>query len=243
MAKFPTTRHSAVEALKSSDQEGRIRAYHVVLDCYWKPAYKYIRVKWGESPEDAEDLTQGFFAVAFEKKYLERYDPSQARFSAFLRVCIDRYVANQQKYKSRLKRSGANKDVSLDFALAESEIALNPKSQELTVEEFFDREWVRSLVALAVASLEHECDERERTVHFALFKRYNLENTSEAETVSYETLAEEFGLTTTTITNYLASIRRDFRRILLDHLREMTATETEYRQEARRLFGIEINPN
>ena len=86
--RFPTTRQSAVEALKSSDKDGRTRAYHTILDCYWKPAYKYIRVRWQESPEDAEDLTQGFFAVAFEKRYLERYDPSQARFSAFLRSLL-----------------------------------------------------------------------------------------------------------------------------------------------------------
>jgi len=238
--RFPTTRQSAVEALKSSDKDGRTRAYHTILDCYWKPAYKYIRVRWQESPEDAEDLTQGFFAVAFEKRYLERYDPSQARFSAFLRVCIDRYIANQHKYATRHKRSGATKDVPLDFELAESEICLYPISQELTMEEFFDREWVRSLVTLAVASLEHECKERGRTVHLFLFRRYDLEDASEADAVTYNTLADETGLTPTTVTNYLASIRRDFRRILLSHLREMTATDSEYRQEARRLFGIEI---
>jgi RNA polymerase sigma factor (sigma-70 family) len=241
MAKrFPTTRHSAVEALRSSDQDGRARAYHTVLDCYWKPAYKYIRVRWQVSPENAEDLTQGFFAVALEKKYLERYDPSQSRFSAFLRVCIDRYVANQRKYTTRQKRSGTTRDVPLDFELAESEISLYPIPRELTMEEFFDREWVRSLVTLAIASLEHECEQRARTVHLSLFRRYDLQKANESDAVSYKSLADEFGLTTTTVTNYLASIRRDFRRILLSHLQEMTATDSEYRHEARRLFGIDI---
>jgi RNA polymerase sigma-70 factor (ECF subfamily) len=241
MAKrFPTTRHSAVEALRSSDQDGRVRAYHTVLDCYWKPAYKYIRVRWQESPENAEDLTQGFFAVALEKKYLERYDPSQSRFSAFLRVCIDRYIANQRKYATRQKRSGTTRDVPLDFELAESEISLYPSPRELTMEEFFDREWVRSLVTLAIASLEHECEQRARTVHLSLFRRYDLQEANESDAVSYKSLADEFGLTTTTVTNYLASIRRDFRRILLSHLHEMTANDSEYRHEARRLFGIDI---
>ena len=94
--------------------------------------------------------------------------------------------------------------------------------------------------SLAVASLEHECKERGRTVRLFLFRRYDLEDASEADAVTYNTLADETGLTPTTVTNYLASIRRDFRRILLSHLREMTATDSEYRQEARQLFGIEI---
>ena len=130
MAKrFPTTRLSAIEALKSSDQEGRARAYDTILACYWKPAYKYIRLKWNESPENAEDLTQGFFAIAFEKKYLERYDAAQARFSAFLRVCIDRFVGNQHKFDTRIKRAATNR-VPVDFDVAESELALNKTAED-----------------------------------------------------------------------------------------------------------------
>ena len=186
-----------------------------------------------------KNLTQGFFAIAFEKKYLERYDAAQARFSAFLRVCIDRFVGNQHKFDTRIKRAATNR-VPVDFDVAESELALNKTAEDLSMEEFFDREWVRSLVGRTLLELERECLDRGKTVHFSLFKRYNLDETQGNTEVSYKTLADEFGLTTVTVTNYLASVRRDFRRILLQHLREITASEAEYRQEARRLFGMEL---
>jgi DNA-directed RNA polymerase specialized sigma24 family protein len=240
MAKrFPTTRLSAVEALKDPDQESRTRAYDTILNCYWKPAYKYIRLKWNASPDDAEDLTQGFFAIAFEKKYLERYDVEQARFSAFLRVCIDRFIANQLKFTRRVKRHPVGQ-LPLDFDSAESEIALNKTAADLSMEEFFEREWVRSLVERSITDLKRECISQHKPVHFSLFKRYNLDETFGDDTVSYKTLANEFGLSTVTVTNYLASVRRDFRRILLQNLRDITASASEYRQEARRLFGMEL---
>ncbi|HUQ93453.1 MAG TPA: hypothetical protein VM120_17355 [Bryobacteraceae bacterium] len=65
--KFPLTRHSAIEFTRSQDTGVRERAYSVILAGYWKPAYKYIRVQWNRSNEDAKDLTQAFFAAALEK--------------------------------------------------------------------------------------------------------------------------------------------------------------------------------
>ena len=65
---FPTTRRSVVLALGSGDAAERERAFDTLLAIYWKPLYKYLRVAWTRSPEDAEDLTQGFFARAFEKE-------------------------------------------------------------------------------------------------------------------------------------------------------------------------------
>ena len=86
--RFPVTRQSAITALKSADQSARASAYDAVLACYWKPTYKLIRLKWQLSREAAEDLTQGFFATAFEKKYFERYDPELARFHTFLQKVL-----------------------------------------------------------------------------------------------------------------------------------------------------------
>jgi DNA-directed RNA polymerase specialized sigma24 family protein len=70
-----------------------------------------------------------------------------------------------------------------------------------------------------------------------LFERYDLEDADERR-LSYEQLAREFGLSVTDVTNHLAFARREFRRIALEKLREMTATEEEFRREASALFGL-----
>ncbi|HYI11178.1 MAG TPA: hypothetical protein VEK57_19125, partial [Thermoanaerobaculia bacterium] len=78
IAPFPTTRRSVVLALSSADAAERTRAFDTLVGCYWKPLYKYARVAWRRSREDAEDLTQGFFARAFEKESLASYDAAKA---------------------------------------------------------------------------------------------------------------------------------------------------------------------
>lgn len=238
-AHFPVTQQSAICALRSADQAARAAAYDAVLACYWKPTYKLIRLKWSVSPEAAEDLTQGFFATAFEKRFFEQYDPQLARFHTFLRTCLERYVMNQQKYEHRLRRAGDKVALSLDFEGAEEEFAGYQTSQDISQDEFLYREWVRSLLELAVEALREECSTRGRGVHFELFEAYDLEDNLYGQ-VTYQSLALKHGLTTTTVTNYLASVRRDFRRLVLTRLRELTADDDEFRAEARHLLGVEF---
>jgi RNA polymerase sigma factor (sigma-70 family) len=228
---FPTTRRSIVLALSSADAEERTRAFETLVGCYWKPLYKYARVAWHRLREDAEDLTQSFFTRAFEKESLGAYDPEKASFRTFLRLLFDRYVSNEWKAGQRLKRGGG--EIHLDFESAEAEIGRD-SSQSATPEEYFQREWVRSVFALAVERLRVRCESEGKQAQFAIFELYDLD---EDRGVSYRDLAIRFGIPETQVTNYLAATRRRFREIVLDALREVTATEQEFRSEARALLG------
>jgi DNA-directed RNA polymerase specialized sigma24 family protein len=231
--KFPVTNHSAISNARSDDQLIRRRAFDTILASYWKPAYKYIRLKWHAGNEDAKDLTQGFFAHAFEKNYFAAYDARKASFQTFLRTCLDGFVANERKAGARLKRGGDH--YHLDFAAAEDELATHASSSSLSPEDYFHREWVRWMFTLSVEAFRQRCADLDRTVHFQLFERYDLSD----DKVSYASLANEFGLDTATVNNYLAAARRDFRRVVLEKLREITATDEEFRAEARSLLGVE----
>ncbi len=236
--RFPPTRHSAIIAARSEDPEVRQRAFETIVAGYWKPAYKYIRIKWQSSNEDAKDLTQGFFTTAIEKNYFASYDRSKASFQTFLRTCLDGFVANQRKSAQRQKRGGGLEHLSLDFSAAESELSLQVNVSGITPEELFHREWVRSVFSMAIEELQKHYAEKGSAVHYELFERYDL---SEDETrVSYASLAKHYDLATTEVTNYLAATRREFRKRVLGKLQEMTATEEEFRTEARSLLGVEI---
>jgi hypothetical protein len=89
--------------------------------------------------------------------------------------------------------------------------------------------------AIAVDRLRDELDRRGKSIHFLLFQSYDLDDAK----LSYKDLAERHGIPATDVTNYLALARREFRRILLDLLREMTASDREFRAEARALLEIE----
>ena len=236
--KFPVTNHSAIVGARSDDQVVRRRAFDTILASYWKPAYKYIRLKWHADNEDAKDLTQGFFANAFERNHFAAYDAHKASFQTFLRTCLDGFVSNERKAGRRLKRGGDMDHYQLDFASAEDEIASHAAASTLSPEEYFHREWVRWMFTLAVDAFRRRCDESGRAVHFQLFERYDLNDDNRE--VSYASLAKEFGLEQATVNNYLAAARRDFRRIVVEKLREITATDEEFRTEARSLLGIDV---
>jgi RNA polymerase sigma factor (sigma-70 family) len=215
--KFPVTNHSAIVAARSDDEIIRRRAFDTILNSYWKPVYKYVRLKWQASNEDAKDLTQGFFANAFEKNHFASYDAAKASFQTFLRTCLDGFVANERKAGQRLKRGGDMDHYQLDFAAAEDELAAHETASTLTPEEFFHREWVRSMFTIAVEAFRQRCIESGRLVHFQIFERYDLND----DNVSYASLANEFGLDVSTVNNYLAAARRDFRRIVLEKMRDV----------------------
>lgn len=237
--RFPVTNQSAIAAARSEDDVVRQRAFDTILTSYWKPAYKYIRLKWQANNEDAKDLTQGFFANAFEKNYFASYDARKASFQTFLRTCLDGFVANDRKAGKRLKRGGDVNHFQLDFLSAEDEIGMHAANVDLSPEEYFHREWVRWMFTMSVDTLRERCGASGRRLHFQLFEAYDLRDDDDAS-VSYASLAKTFGLEPATVNNYLAATRRDFRRIVLDKLREITATDEEFRTEARSLLGVDV---
>src|ERR1700726_4518907 len=119
---FPATRWSAILAARSKDPAEKSRALEVIVSAYWKPIYKYLRLRWGKPNEEAKDLTQEFFARLIEKDYLSDFNPAKARLRTFLRVCADRFLANGFKAAKRLKRGGGAQHISLDFGAAEAEL-------------------------------------------------------------------------------------------------------------------------
>jgi RNA polymerase sigma factor (sigma-70 family) len=236
---FPVTRWSMIDAVKSHDPAEQTRALDTLFAAYWKPVYKYVRLRWNRPAEDAQDLTQGFFTELLERNLLGKYDPAKSRLRSYLRLCADSFVMNQEKAASRQKRGGKASHVALDFQAAENELAgasIDPASipSPESLEQFFEKEWVRSLFALAVEDLHKVCVERERERTFRLFEAYDLSGDPE---ISYEKLAAEYSIPITDVTNALYWARREFRRIALDRLRELCGSDDEFHREARAVFG------
>ena len=246
LASFPATRHSVVAGLASPDREVRRVAFDALVSAYWRPVYKYVRIKWRADRDDAADLTQEFFARSFERGSLGRFDAKRARFRTFLRVCLDGFMANEHKAAGRIKRGGGLEFVSLDFAAAESELA--DRSATLPGEAasppgadddgLFRQEWVRALFADGVAALRASCDAAGKTTQFLVFERYDLEDDTDGRP-TYAQLAAEFGIPVTQVTNYLAFARRELRRLVLERLHTLCATDEEFRLEARDFLGVD----
>jgi hypothetical protein len=237
--KFPATRWSIVDAARSPRAEEREHALAALCAAYWRPVYKYLRIRWNRPVDDAQDLTQGFFVEILERDLLSRYDPAKSRLRTYLRLCADSFVMNQDKAASRQKRGGHVLHVALDFQKAEGELreqvvepAAIPSPESM--EEFFEKEWIRSLFTLAVEDLRSLCDQRGRANTFLLFEEYDLDGD---QGISYDHLSRKYAVPVTEVTNSLAWARREFRRIAIGRLREICGSDEEFERERLSVFG------
>jgi hypothetical protein len=237
MSDFPATRHSVIERMRGPDADARHQAFGDLVAGYWKAVYKYFRVQWRMSDDDAQELTQAFFTDAYEKQWLARYEPDKARFRTFVRVCADRFVMNARQAASRIKRGGGAEWLRLDFPSAEAELGRRGFAVPPDADGFFQREFVRALFERTLDEVRKEYRGTGREMQLELFERYDIAPDS---VVSYASLAEEFDLTPAQVTNYLAQVRRSFRTHALETLQSLCGSRDEFRREARDLFGLEV---
>jgi RNA polymerase sigma factor (sigma-70 family) len=226
---FPPTRLTLLQRAAAGLGE-RGAALQALADAYWKPVYKYLRLKWSVDADAASDLTQSFFETAIGRDSLAAYDPRRARFRSFLRACLDRHVIDQHRRASAARRGG--KEIHLDFATAESELASSGAPSDPAA--IFDAEWLRHLMQLALERLDAQLGDR-KPIHAKLFREFHIGDAAP----TYAEAAARHGISTSDVTNWLHAARREFRRIALDLLRELTIDDEDFASEARAVFSID----
>jgi RNA polymerase sigma factor (sigma-70 family) len=219
---FPSTHLSLLEAAGSNaalpnDALDRVSAL------YWKPVYRFIRVKFHKNNEDAKDLTQSFFATALQRDFFARFDPAKASFRTYLRMAVERFAATEHAAAKRQKRGGGIEFEPLDDQAASAE----------SPEDVFEREWQRQLFAVALDDLRAHCEACGKRFQFEIFEAYDL---ADADRPSYTDLAARFRVAETAVTNYLAWTRRMLRHFVTERLRGVTAGQRDLRNEMRRLW-------
>lgn len=225
---FPSTQHS----LLTEAATGRApEALAAVAELYWKPVYKHLRLKWRLSNDEAEEITQSAFAALLEEQWLARFDASRGSFRTYLRTCVDGLVMDDRAARARLKRGGGRAALPLDFAAAEREMALADPAPR--PDEVFEREWKRQVLSLAVADLRAACAASGQEERFAVFEAHDL---ASGDRPSYDDLAVAFALPVTQVTNHLAWARREVKRLALARIEATSASASEARADARRLF-------
>ena len=229
VALFPPTLPSAVRGLASDDDTQRARSLATISQVYWTPVYKYLRTRHRQAPALAEDTVQSFFARIVEGTALVGHDPQRGRFRSFLRRAVDHHVIDQHRRRTAARRGGSMPQI--DVGDAERELATNPNTEDV-----FDREWLERVVRLAVERTLEALARRNKPTHADLFRRFHMTD----EAPSYDSVAAELGITTTDVTNWLHVARREFKRVALELLRELTASPEEFADEALHAFGIQV---
>ncbi len=225
---FPTTRYSAVSDLLSGDPERHARSIEVISRAYWKPACKYLRLRWRATPEQAEDLAQSFFETALRRDLLASYEPGRGRFRAFFRTCLDRHAIDHYRKSQAARRGGGAAPLELDEGLHAADGD--------APDAIFEAEWLRHLMQLALDQLDTQLTAAGKPVHAALFRQFHLGD----DAPSYAEAAAQHGISVVDVTNWLHVARKEFRKVALEILGELTLDEDDYAEEAMAVFGIDV---
>jgi RNA polymerase sigma factor (sigma-70 family) len=218
--RFPSTQPSLLDAVTTGLPN---EALERVIALYWKPVYRFIRLKFHKNNEDAKDLTQSFFTSSLQRDFFARFDPGKASFRTYLRMAVERFAAGQHAASRRQKRGG-----DIEFEPVEEQ-AVTSESPE----QVFEREWQRQLFALALEDLRSHCEGCGKQLQFQIFEAYDL---AEDQRPSYAGLAARHCIAESAVTNHLAWARRTLRGFVTQRLRCVTSGERELREEMRRVW-------
>lgn len=167
---FVTTRWSVVLQAGRKSSPHAERALAELCQQYWYPLYAYVRRRVN-SREDAEDLTQGFFAKFLEENYLEGLAAERGKFRAFLLAALKHFLANEWDKAGRQKRGGGVRHLSLDWRQADERFHFEPPDHA-TPDRLFDHEWAMALLGRVIHRLQAECADEGRSELFTQTRGY-----------------------------------------------------------------------
>lgn len=233
--RFPATSWSIVAGARDKGSAEYKRALERLTRLYWKPVYCLIRRSWGQSNEEAKDLTQEFFvSVVLEGGLIDKFTPQRGSFRAFLKTAVTNFMRDAAKAAGRQKRGGDARTLSLqitDFDIGE----IIPDAHALSPEEVFDEAWKNLVLARAVEVTEQRLRSEGKEVYFEIFKRYDL--SADSKDLSYKVLGEQLGLSADTVKNYLTRAREVFRDAVSKVICDYVDNEQDLSIEMRELFG------
>jgi RNA polymerase sigma-70 factor (ECF subfamily) len=200
---------------------------------YWYPLYAFIR-RSGRGEEDAQDLTQEFFARLLEKQWLQDADPHRGKFRTFLLMALKRFLANDWDRSQCLKRGGGGGVVPLDAAGAETRYQ-HEALQALDDHLMFDRRWALTLLEQTLRSLENEWRAAGKADEFAVLKGCL---TSERGKFDCHEAAAEMGSNEGAVRVAVHRLRKRYRELFREEIAHTIADPADVEEEVRHLVNV-----
>jgi RNA polymerase sigma factor (sigma-70 family) len=206
-------------------------ALTTLCETYWYPLYAFLRSR-GSSVEDAQDLTQAFFARVLEKHAFRQANPARGRFRSFLLTSLKNFASNEYDRRTTRKRGGGVPLVPLEFDSAEGRFQLLEPSSHDTPERVFDRQWALTLLNRVLARLKTEMAGHDRESQFERLKTYL---TGDEPQLSYAQTAGDLDMSEGAVKVAVHRLRRRFRDLLRDEIAQTVSSPAEIDDELRHL--------
>jgi len=229
---FVTTHWSVVLTAGRSDSTDARAALEKLCRTYWHPIYAFVRRR-GYSAEDAQDLTQEFFARLLEKNWLGDVDPVKGRFRSFLLASLKHFLANEWDKARAQKRGGGQVLIPIDVKTAETSCGFEP-ADNVTAEKIFERRWALTLLEQVLQRLR---DEYVQSGKWRLFEQLKPTLTEESRSVAYAEIATRLDMTEGAVKVAVHRLRQRYRELLRAEIADTVSSPEEVDEEIRALFA------
>jgi RNA polymerase sigma-70 factor (ECF subfamily) len=216
-----------------SQVSGSKEALAELCKLYWYPLYGHIR-RYGLSPHDAQDLTQGFFLDILEHKALSRADQQKGKFRSFLLASLKNFLSNERQRARCLKRGGQVQFVSVDFSDAEDRYGKEEPAESLTPEKIFDARWALALLSEAKTRLRQEYIDSGKIAIFDSLKGF-VDPVSSNTLPSYEEAAEQLNVGVATVKTLIHRLRKRNTAIVREEIMRTVSDPADLEAESREL--------
>jgi RNA polymerase sigma factor (sigma-70 family) len=231
--RFTATHWSVVLAARGGDSTRARAALEALCRAYWYPLYAFV-CRMGQSPHDAEDSVQGFFALCLEKNYLAAAEEAKGRFRSFLLLALKRFLAKERDKSHARKRGGDQKPIALDGLTAEQRYALEP-AEHLSADKLFERRWALTLLEQVLSRL---CDEQAAAGQREAFEQLKEFLLAGGRGTPYAELAVRLGTSEGAVKVAVHRLRQRYRELLEEEIANTVTSPEEAEEERRYLLAV-----
>ncbi len=229
---FTTTQWSVV-----LDAQGKSPSAEEALEklcrTYWWPLYGFVR-RQGYSPEEAQDLTQGFFAMLLERRDFDAVRREKGRLRSYLLASLKNFLAKAHRRAMTIKRGEGRPLVPLEDLLIRERADLEP-ADTLSADRIYERRWAFTLLEQVLARLE---EEYQVAGNSALFERLKQTLSDEPDRPSQAKIAQELGMTENAVKQAFYRLRQRYRLLLREEIAQTVAVPGDVEEELRHFISV-----
>jgi RNA polymerase sigma factor (sigma-70 family) len=229
---FHTTHWSVVLAAQG-ETPAADEALEKLCRTYWRPLYAFVR-REGRSIEEAQDLTQAFFARLLERRDFDAVRREKGRLRSYLLVALKNFLANEWQRTSAIKRGEGRSPIPLDELLADRGSELEP-ADTMTADKIYERRWALTVLEQVLEDLEKEYRESGKEV---LFNRFKQLLADEPDHPLQAQIAAELGMNENAVKQAYHRFRQRYRELLHDEIAHTVAVPGDIEDELRHLIAV-----
>jgi RNA polymerase sigma factor (sigma-70 family) len=229
---FATTHWSVVLAAQGPSPAAEA-AVEKLCRTYWRPIYGFLR-RQGVRPEEAKDLTQGFFVLLLERRDLNAVRREKGRLRSYLLTALKHFQANEHERAMAIKRGDGQQLIPLEELRERERLGFEP-TDTLAADQIYEHRWALSLLDQVLSRLG---EEYRAAGNVQLFDRLQKSLTDEPDRPSTAETARELGMSESALRQASYRLRLRYRLLLREEIAHTVMVPGDIEDELRHLIAV-----